>query len=246
LAACTASKATAAARPVQIVFAARAWEDYLHWLRDELRAGAPRPDAELLDGGRAEGVARRQHHLHPFGAVALRELADGGGLARAVDADHEQREGLVSAVDDERLRHRREQRRDVLAQRREQGVDIAQLLARDALAQTLDELFGDRHAAIRLQQPRLELFERRRVDLAAAQDRAEAGAQRLAAARERGAQALEKTGRSVGGHARILAARRRRRAVVGVRQARRSAGQPRRWPRLRHHAATASAWLRPG
>jgi hypothetical protein len=177
-------------------------------LRDEFRAGAGGPDADLLDRCGAEGVARGEHHLQAIGTVALRELADGGGLARAVHADHEDGEGLVRAIDDERLRDRGQHRRDVLAQRGEQRIDIAQLLAGHALTQTFDELFGDHHAAVRLQQPCLELLERRGVDLATTQDRAESGTQGLAAARERGAQALEETGRRVGGHPWILSASR--------------------------------------
>ena len=112
----------------------------------------------------------------------------------------------MRAIDDERLRHGRQQRRDVLAQRGEQRLDVAQLLARDALAQPFDELLGDRHAAVGLQQPRLELLERRGVDPAAAEDRAETCAQRLTAARERGAQTLEQTGLGVVGHGASLAA----------------------------------------
>ena len=53
------------------------------------------PDLQLLDRGGAERVAGGEHHLAALGAEARRELADGGGLARAVHADHE---------DDERLR----------------------------------------------------------------------------------------------------------------------------------------------
>jgi hypothetical protein len=44
---------------------------------------------ELLGGGGAERVARGHHHLVAGGHLALAELADGGGLAHAVDA-HEQ------------------------------------------------------------------------------------------------------------------------------------------------------------
>ena len=69
---------------------------------------APRavgPDAELLDGRGAEGVARREHHVFARVGETPRELADGGGLARAVHADHEQHEGLVRR-DVERLLRR--------------------------------------------------------------------------------------------------------------------------------------------
>src|SRR5215472_10330355 len=55
--------------------------------RGDLAAGALAPDPELLDRGGAESVARRQHDAAALGAKARRELADGRGLARAVDPD---------------------------------------------------------------------------------------------------------------------------------------------------------------
>ena len=73
--------------------------------RDESRAGALAPDLELVDGGGAEGVAGRQHHGAAFGAELGRELADGRGLAGAVDPDDEDDEGLLRRIDGERLRH---------------------------------------------------------------------------------------------------------------------------------------------
>src|SRR6476660_4365469 len=48
------------------------------------RARALRPHLELLDGGGAEGVAGGQQHAAAFAGAAPRQLADGGGLARAV------------------------------------------------------------------------------------------------------------------------------------------------------------------
>ena len=59
---------------------------------------APRaigPDAELLDGRGAKRVAGREHHVLARVRETARELADGGGLARAVHADDQQHEGLV-------------------------------------------------------------------------------------------------------------------------------------------------------
>ena len=66
--------------------------------------GALAPDLELIDGGGAKGVAGRQHHLAAFGAEFRRELADGRGLAGAVDADNQDHERLVRRIDRERLR----------------------------------------------------------------------------------------------------------------------------------------------
>ena len=53
------------------------------------------PDLQLLDRGGAERVAGREHHLAALGAEARRELADGGGLARAIHADYQNDERLL-------------------------------------------------------------------------------------------------------------------------------------------------------
>ncbi len=50
-------------------------------------ARAVAPDLELLDRGGAEGVAGAEQHALALGAELGRELADGRGLADAVDAD---------------------------------------------------------------------------------------------------------------------------------------------------------------
>ncbi len=56
---------------------------------DEWHAEPVCPDRKLADGGGAESVARRQHHRIVLLLQQVRELGDGGGLARTVDADHE-------------------------------------------------------------------------------------------------------------------------------------------------------------
>ena len=58
--------------------------------------GAVGPDPQLLDGGGAEGVAGRQGDLRAFLGQALGQLADGGGLAGAVDPGHQDDEGLLA------------------------------------------------------------------------------------------------------------------------------------------------------
>jgi hypothetical protein len=55
----------------------------------EVGTGTTRPGLELLGGRGPERVARGHHHLVAVAHQALAELADGGGLAHAVDA-HEQ------------------------------------------------------------------------------------------------------------------------------------------------------------
>ena len=64
--------------------------------RDEDGAGALAPDFELIDGGGAERVAGRQHDLAALGAEFRGELADGRGLAGAVDAGDQDDERLCA------------------------------------------------------------------------------------------------------------------------------------------------------
>ena len=55
---------------------------------DDVDAGALRPDFELLDGGGAEGIGCAEQDGAALGAEERSELAGGGGLAGAVDANH--------------------------------------------------------------------------------------------------------------------------------------------------------------
>ena len=59
----------------------------------DIHPGALRPYVELVDGGRTEGIRRAQYHLFALRFVHGGELADGGGLARAVHADHQDDRG---------------------------------------------------------------------------------------------------------------------------------------------------------
>ena len=65
----------------------------------------PRFEARLTasHGRGAERVARRQHHAEPVFLETLGELADGGGLAGAIDADHQDHVRLASLVDGQEL-----------------------------------------------------------------------------------------------------------------------------------------------
>ena len=69
----------------------------------ERGAAALAPYLELFDGGGTEGVAGGDHDRKPALPIARRELADGGGFSRAVDADDEDDMRLARAVDDQRL-----------------------------------------------------------------------------------------------------------------------------------------------
>jgi hypothetical protein len=62
--------------------------------RNDFRADAGAPDFKLLDGGGAECVASGEHDVAALSAQFRRELTDGRGLARAVDADDEDHEWL--------------------------------------------------------------------------------------------------------------------------------------------------------
>lgn len=124
----------------------------------------------------------------------MRELADGRGLARAVHADDEDGVGLDARIYDERLGDGREQCSDVAAQSRKQGIDISELLPGHALAQTLEQFFGDLHPHVRGQQPRLEFFEDRLVDPPRTEKSCKARTDSAARSREAIFQSLEKAG----------------------------------------------------
>src|SRR3982751_1052329 len=57
--------------------------------RNQRRADAVTPDLQLLDRGRPEGVAGSEQDAVILLLQPMAELADGGGLARTVDADHQ-------------------------------------------------------------------------------------------------------------------------------------------------------------
>jgi hypothetical protein len=84
--------------------------------RHYARASAFAPDLELIDGGGAERVAGDHHDALALGAEFGGELADGGGLAGAIDAGDQDDEGLGCHL--QRLRHRRENFLDLSGERR--------------------------------------------------------------------------------------------------------------------------------
>ena len=103
---------------------------------DDRRADALAPDLQLLDRRGAEGVAGGEQHAIILLLEPVAELADGGGLARAVDADDQDDVRAREAPDVERLGDRREDRLDLL------GEDGAQA----ALVELLEAAGGDRLA----------------------------------------------------------------------------------------------------
>src|SRR5436305_1434174 len=59
-------------------------------LADAAATDAARPDAELLDRGRAKGGRGHQQRRLPASTQALRQLGEGGGLADTVHTHREQ------------------------------------------------------------------------------------------------------------------------------------------------------------
>ena len=59
-------------------------------LADDVHTGTVRPDLQLVGGGGAERIAGAQQHLLALRLEAGGQLADGRGLAHAVDADEQQ------------------------------------------------------------------------------------------------------------------------------------------------------------
>ena len=66
---------------------------------DQIHPGAVRPDLQLVDGRRAEGIRRRQQHLLAVLVQVVGKFADGGRLADAVDADDQDNAGLGGEVE---------------------------------------------------------------------------------------------------------------------------------------------------
>ena len=140
---------------------------------DVVRSGPLRPDLELLAGGGAKRVRRRDDDGAAVLAQPKCELADRRRLSRPVDADDEHDARPV--VDGQRSRLS-EQRLDLFGQRRPELVEIA------PLAQPLDEDVRRRHAHVGADERLLERFPRLVVERVEARqplpDPAPAAAQR--------------------------------------------------------------------
>ena len=61
------------------------------------KSSTVKPDGSLVDGGGPERVAGRHHHLAALACEPGGELADGGRLTGAVDADEEDNFWLLRA-----------------------------------------------------------------------------------------------------------------------------------------------------
>ena len=101
-------------------------------LGDHRDAVALAPDLQLLRRCGAEGVTGGKHDLLAVELQFLGQLADGGGLADAVHADHQDHVGTLAGIDRQRLLDRRAGRRAPPAARYRERAAVNQLLARDA------------------------------------------------------------------------------------------------------------------
>ncbi len=149
-----------------------AFEDHRRWIgtffaAHQRRADAIGPDLQLLGGRGAEGVARDEQDLFPVGDQLRGELADGRGLAAAVDADDQQHERL-GAVERQRRRIEREDLSAALAQESPDRVGVFQVLARERGADLLEQALAGAHADVGGQQDLFDLVDDARIELLAA------------------------------------------------------------------------------
>ena len=113
-------------------------------LADDGCAASARPDLQLVCGRRPEGISRHQHDLLSLSGQLLRDLADGGGLAHAVDADDQNHAGVGGQIQ-LRVPHGKHVHKDIL-QRFPRFLRGFQVLLPDGLAQPPHSLDGGVHA----------------------------------------------------------------------------------------------------
>ena len=156
--------------------------------RDDRRADARRPEAQLLDRRGAERVAGRQRDFQAVGGEFRRELADRRRLARAVDPDDQNDERLLGGIDDQRPR---DGRKNALDFGGENGPHFARLdrLVVAAASDRLANARGGGEAKIGLDQHVLEIVERSGVELALGKNIDNALADRSRGPRQAGFQA---------------------------------------------------------
>ncbi len=126
-------------------------------------AGPLAPDLELIDGRGTECIARHQHDAFSLGAEFGGELADGGGLAGAVDAGHQNDERPCRHF--QRLGDGDQHFLDLAS---EHGFDLVgrDRLVEAALAQRRRHAAREPGAKIGADQFVLKLLDRRGIELA--------------------------------------------------------------------------------
>ncbi|CAM2148209.1 hypothetical protein PT2222_10431 [Paraburkholderia tropica] len=127
------------------------------------------PDGELLARGGAERVAGGQQHALVEALQMLGELADAGGLARAVHArdHHDER---LRAAQHQRLFERLEQVDQQLTQRGFHLLRFGQAFGAHLLAQRFEQIFGGVDTRVRHQQRGFQLLVEIVVDLRVDED----------------------------------------------------------------------------
>ena len=122
------------------------------------------PDLELLDGRGAKRIGGAQQHRSLLVLEAVGQLADGGGLAGSVHADHQDH--------GRRFDHPRrrplagfQDLQQVLTDEALQFGGVAQLVTLHALADALQNLLGGAHADISRDQRGFELVQQFGIDL---------------------------------------------------------------------------------
>ena len=138
-------------------------------LSDDRHAIAPTPRFELLDRSGTKGISRGEHHFEALRRQASCELAYRRSFARAVDANHEDRERPLRCVDLQRLRAGCEQLDERFAQRAEQRLEVLELLAFNAAPEIREDSFRRIDAYICRQEARFELIQDFGIDRATGQ-----------------------------------------------------------------------------
>ena len=162
---------------------------------DDLDADALAPRGELVDGGGAERVGRAEGDGVVLGDEDPGDLADGGGLAGAVDADDEHDAGLaVLAGHLQAAVHVGADELDELLAQHGAGVGGLAALDAQAGAQPLDQGLGGCDADVGGEQGVLDGLPRVLVEAVTAEQREQALAEASLRAREALAQADEPGG----------------------------------------------------
>jgi hypothetical protein len=123
------------------------------------------PDTELLDGGGAESIAGGEHHLFAASAKRRASLPMVVVLPEPFTPTTSSTNGLCARC--RAAAATAAGSRDGVGERGDQLVDVVEFLARDLLAQLVEDVLRGFDAHVRRQQTRLELVEDFGVDLAA-------------------------------------------------------------------------------
>ena len=158
---------------------------------DHRRTDPFAPDAQLLYRGGAEGVAGGQHHAIVLFLQQVAQLADGGGLARPIDADHQDNMRPGKSPHVQRLGHGAEDLLDLLGQDGPQAALIQLLVAAggDGVADTLRGLRPE----VGRDQRFLDVVQRRGIERSPAGQAGQIVAETISGLLEAAGQAVEPT-----------------------------------------------------